>query len=65
MGETLFLAMLSFKTFKEMEMSECLNIKIYKKAKQKHMKEAVKTSVNLCKKSQSLTFMGRSAGGGV
>lgn len=45
-------------------MSECLNIKIYKKAKQKHMKEAVKTSVNLCKKSQSLTFMGRSAGGG-
>lgn len=31
MCETLFLAMLSFKTFKEMEMSECLNIKIYKK----------------------------------
>lgn len=30
-----------------MEMSECLNIKIYKKAKQKHEKEAVKTSVNL------------------
>lgn len=35
--------MLSFKTLKEMEMSECLNIKIYKKAKQKQVKEAVKT----------------------
>lgn len=61
MGEILFLAMPSFKTFKEMEMSECLNIKIYKKAKQKHVKEAVKTSVKSLK--ASLSWEGRLAGG--